>query len=98
MPNYPGMKNSNLDFTIPESANIYGQNFFCLSLTKADIEKLAQNLLITRPNIYFNSIKSIAFPNLRKLGEFPKIVYTSKFSQVNLNVKGSKEIVNSYNL
>ena len=95
MPNYPAIKNSILDFSIPESANIYGQTFFCLSLVKTEIEKLAQNLLISRPNIYYNSIESIAFPNLLKLGQFPRIVYTSKFSQVNLNVKGSKEIVNN---
>lgn len=93
MPNYPAMDGGNLNFNIPESADIYGQNFFCLSLDQIEIEKLAQTLLISMPNIYYNSIQSTSFPNLIKLGLFPRLIYIFKFSQANLNLKGAKDIV-----
>jgi len=53
MSGYPNISDGRINISVPDSANIYGQSFLCMSLNSTNLEKFAENLAITKPNTYF---------------------------------------------
>lgn len=92
MPNFPEIVKGQIDATIPDSANIYGQTFFCISLDKSSIESIAGNIKQSRPNIYFSNVDSPDFPNLVHLADVPKLLKISAdWNSLNIIPVGSKD-------
>ena len=58
IPKYPAFDNHVVNNTIADSENYYGQHIMCISLSLDQLEKVAYNLLITRPNVYETMVKS----------------------------------------
>lgn len=58
LPKYPAFNNHQVDITIGTSQNYYGQNLFCISLSLAELNKMASRLLITRPYVYESNINN----------------------------------------
>jgi len=54
MPNFPNITSDlRINMTVPDTANIYGQSFICMSLNSSTLETVASTLNITKPNVYF---------------------------------------------
>jgi len=52
IPKYPAFQDGKVVKEISPSQQIYGQHMSCFSLSLSELDKLATNLLITRPYIY----------------------------------------------
>lgn len=97
-PNFPEVKNGKISAAIPNSANIYGQTFFCISLKTTEIEKMMETLAISRPNVYFSNIKEKDFPNLGALADHPNLPKGSdNFAIASVDIAGSNDKVNFNN-
>lgn len=69
-PKYPAIdSNGVINITVASSQRIYGQNYLCMSLDQANLEKVAEGLLITGVTVYYNSFKDSSSVNLYKLGQ-----------------------------
>ncbi|KAI9590699.1 plancitoxin-1 [Glossina fuscipes] len=52
-------------YLYPATGSIYGQSFVCITFSASEVEKIAKQLLVNAPNIYFQRVPS------RLTGKFP---------------------------
>jgi len=97
MPGYPAVKSNKIDISIPDNAEVYGQDVFCMSLDKSAIETLASKLIYAKLDFYSiflendNTVKS-TFPSYYDLAtnKFKKDT-TNEFFTADITLKGSSQ-------
>ncbi|KAL4445143.1 hypothetical protein ABPG74_021956 [Tetrahymena malaccensis] len=94
MNNFLRIDKSKIVMNLKQEDLMFGQQFFCISLDFENLEKLANNLLITKINIQFNNIFSqLKLKNLSRLQNNLNIHYPLDYKDVDLNLKNSEVAV-----
>ncbi|EAS07643.2 deoxyribonuclease II (macronuclear) [Tetrahymena thermophila SB210] len=94
MNNFLKINKSKIEMNLNQQDQMFGQQFFCISLDLENLEKLAENLLITKINVQFSNISSqLKFKNLSRLQNYLNIHYPLDYKTVDLNLINSEVIV-----
>jgi len=78
MPNFPDISNNMISPIVPDTAKVYGQSFFCMSVDQTTLERVAQQLYIENPRVFFFF--------LFKIINFKKVYFTQSLSSNTPNI------------
>jgi deoxyribonuclease-2 len=80
------------DFWFPEDEVIYGQYFFCISLTTADLDQVAENMKYIRPYFFYDGFSA---PHKKSLPNLAEALDGTYYSDAATNVATFKAVGDS---